>query len=210
MRTTRGLDRLVFFTDAVSAIAITLLVLPLVDSVSQAALSGLDAREFIAENLAGISAFTLSFAVIARLWVAHHAMFEHVGSYSRPLTWLNLLWLFTVVVLPLPTEMVSQFKTSPFTVGIYVGTMAVSSLTLTLMTLLIRNDPELELGKHSVRGRDVFGSVTTTITFVFALVVGVLVPHLNFYALLLLLLTIPAQQIYDRRSNASRRTPETR
>ena len=202
MRTTRGLDRLVFFTDAVIAIAIMLLVLPLVDSVSQAAHSGLGAEEFIGDNLAAISGFVLSFVVIARLWVAHHSTFEHVRSYNHPFLWLNLFWLFTVVVLPLPTEMVSQFKTSPLTVGIYVGTMTASSLTLTSLTLLIRKHPQLELEGNPVSDSEVFANVATTIAFFIALVVGVLVPVINFYALLVILLTIPAQWIYKQRSNA--------
>jgi uncharacterized membrane protein len=51
MKTTRGLDRLVFFTDAVTAIAITLLILPLVDSVERAAGEGHSAAQFIGDDL---------------------------------------------------------------------------------------------------------------------------------------------------------------
>ena len=103
MRTTRGLDRLLFFTDAVTAIAITLLVLPLVDSVAQAADAGQTAEQFMGDNFASIAAFVLSFVVIARLWLAHHATLEHVGSYRHVFLLLNLFWAFTVVLLPLPT-----------------------------------------------------------------------------------------------------------
>jgi uncharacterized membrane protein len=66
MKTTRGLDRLVFFTDAVTAIAITLLILPLVDSVERAAGEGHSAAQFIGDNLSQLAAFGLSFVVIAR------------------------------------------------------------------------------------------------------------------------------------------------
>lgn len=59
------MDRLVFFTDAVAAIAITLLVLPLVDSVTEAAHDGLSVEQFIGNNVAAISGFALSFLVIA-------------------------------------------------------------------------------------------------------------------------------------------------
>lgn len=158
MRTTRGLDRLVFFTDALTAIAITLLVLPLVDSVTEAAHARLSAEQFIGKNVAAIAGFALSFLVIARLWAAHHSTFEHVKSYSRPLLLLNLFWAFTVVVLPLPTETVSQFRTSSVAVGVYIGTMAASSLTLTALTLLIRKHPQLELEENPVPGREVFSS----------------------------------------------------
>ncbi|WP_284762636.1 TMEM175 family protein [Arthrobacter sp. efr-133-R2A-63] len=207
MQTTRGLDRLVFFTDAVTAIAITLLVLPLVDSVTQAAHDGLSAEQFIGNNYAAVSGFALSFVVIARLWLAHHSTFEHVRSYSSPLLLLNLFWAFTVVVLPLPTEMVSQFRTSPLSVGVYIGTMAASSLTLTAMTLLIRKHPQLEMEENPMPGREVFSSVVSTIGFFIALIVGVLVPAINFYALLIILLTVPLQRVYDRRSAAARLAP---
>lgn len=201
------MDRLVFFTDAVTAIAITLLVLPLVDSVTEAAHDGLSVEQFIGNNVAAISGFALSFVVIARLWLAHHSTFEHVRSYSRPLLSFNLFWAFTVVVLPLPTEMVSQFRTSSLSVGVYIGTMAASTLTLTAMTLLIRKHPRLELEENPMPGREVFSSVVSTIGFFIALILGVLVPAINFYALLIILLTFPLQLIYDRRSATARLAP---
>jgi len=202
MQTTRGLDRLVFFTDAVSAIAITLLILPLVDSVSEAAHNGVDAAQFIGDNTAEIGAFVLSFAVIARMSITHHAVFEHVKSYNRSLLLLSLLWAFTIVVLPLPTEMVSQFKTSPASVAVYIGTMAASSLALMAMALLIRRNPQIELDENPVSRRAVFSGVVSTIGFFVALIIGVFVPDVNFWALLIILLTIPLQRIYDRRADA--------
>jgi len=205
MQTTRGLDRLVFFTDAVSAIAITLLILPLVDSVGQAADKGLDPGQFIGDNLAQIAAFVLSFAVIARMWMTHHAIFEHVKTYNRSLLLLSLAWAFTIVVLPLPTEMVSRFETDPVTIVFYIGTMAVSSLTLMGMILLIRRHPQLELDDNPVGGRAVFPTVSTTIGFFVALIIAVLVPAVNFYALFIILLTMPLQRIYNRRADAAAR-----
>lgn len=202
MQTERGLDRLVFFSDAVTAIAITLLILPLVDSVAEAASAGQSAGQFLGDNLNQLGALTLSFAVIARFWVSHHATFDHVTSYNGPLLALSLTWAFTIVVLPLPTEMISQFPTTPVTVATYIGTMAASSLTLTVMTVLIRRHPLLEDPANPLDGRRVFASIVTTTGFLIALVVGVLVPTINFFALLVVFLSIPAQRIYDRRAAA--------
>lgn len=205
MPTTRGLDRLVFFTDAVTAIAITLLILPLVDSVTEAANSGLSPAQFLGDNLPDLMALLLSFAVIARLWVVHHTIFEHVAAYNGWLLWLSLVWAFTVVFLPLPTAMISQFQTGPTTIALYIGTMAASSLTLTAMTLLIRRHPLLELEANPLTKGAVFGSIVVTTGFFVALIIGLLVPVINLYALLILLLGGPLQAIYDRRTDARRR-----
>lgn len=208
MPTTRGLDRLVFFTDAVTAIAITLLILPLVDSVTDAANSGTSPTQFLGENAAELAAFGLSFVVIARLWISHHSIFEHVAIYNRPLLMLSLCWAFTVVFLPLPTAMVSQFETVPAIVALYIGTMAVSSLTLTVMALLVQRHPLLELEDNPFEDRKVFASIVTTAGFVVALLLGTFVPVINFYALLVLFLGGPLQAIYDRRADARRQRSE--
>lgn len=91
MHTERGLDRLVNFSDAVVAIAITLLVLPLVDLPKE--LSAKPFRDVISDNSWSLIGFGLSFLVIARLWRYHHAIFERVRDYNAPLIWLNLTWL---------------------------------------------------------------------------------------------------------------------
>lgn len=202
MPTTRGLDRVVFFTDAVAAIAITLLILPLVDSVTGAAQQGISVDQFLRDNLDGLAAFALSFAVIARLWITNHSIFEHVKSYTGGLLIINLAWAFTVVFLPLPTEIISQFPTSKTSVALYIGTMALSSLLLTAMTLMIRGNPQLELESNPVENRKVFASVTATTLFLVALLLGTFVPAINFLALLVLFLGWPLQVVYERRADA--------
>lgn len=199
MQTTRGLDRLVFFTDAVTAIAITLLILPLVDSVTTYAASGQHtALQFLQHNVDQLGACALSFVVIARLWVSHHASFEHVRSYNSGLLWLSLLWAFTIVVLPLPTSMIAEFPTSTTSVAFYIGTMAFSSLTLTVMLTVVRRHPDLESTENPVSARTYVASVLTMALFIVALIVGVLAPRVNFFAMLALLLTGPLEWAYFR------------
>ena len=78
----RSSERLTFFTDAVVAIAMTLLVLPLTEGVSEAAADGLSTSEYLREYSDQLLAFALSFVIIASFWRAHHALFEHVAAYS--------------------------------------------------------------------------------------------------------------------------------
>lgn len=194
---------MIFFSDAVAAIAITLLILPLVDAASQAGEADRTAAHFFEEERQQIVAFLISFAAIARLWVAHHSLFEHLASYSRRIVFLSLIWAFTIVVLPLPTAMSAEFDTEPLTVGFYIGTMFASSLILTLLAVTIRGDPLLEAPEHPISRTVVRGSSLMTVLFAMALVVGVVAPVVNYWALVLLLLAGPIEALLNRRHGAN-------
>jgi uncharacterized membrane protein len=198
MTTERGLDRLIFFTDAVAAIAITLLILPLVDLVPDAAHDGTTTAEFLADNGDQVLGFVISFAVIARLWRAHHATFEHVRAYSVPLIYLNLIWAFTIVVLPLPTAMISEFAHDRLVTALYIGTMAISSLALTAISMVIRRNPTVEHADNRLGHASLAGSVATTALFFVALVLAVAFPVVGLWALFVLFLAGPAATLIGR------------
>ncbi len=205
----RGLDRLVFFTDAISAIAITLLILPLVDLVAEVAPDSTPGS-FLGAHSPELLSFALSFAVIARLWYSHHQLFEHIERYDTRLVVLDILWAFTIVLLPLPTAMINRFATEPLVIGFYIGTMTVSALSLTAMTLLVRGDRRLQStvlvrgdrrlqSTENPLGSDALGGISASATlFVVAFLLGVLVPGMNYWALLVLFFSGLLGTVYAR------------
>ncbi|CAN5179011.1 TMEM175 family protein [soil metagenome] len=100
------LERLVFFSDAVVAIAITLLALDIkIEPIPSGHLSF--------SNIWGewkvFSAFLLSFINIANFWKTHHAFFAHIKKIDERLLWYNIVWLFFIVLLPFSTSLVSSY-----------------------------------------------------------------------------------------------------
>ena len=98
----RDRDRIVNLSDAVFAIAMTLLVLDLrvpdlpeglVDSELPAALLSLWPKYL---------GYVLSFVVIGTFWVIHHSIFRSIRRYDRTLLWLNFLFLMFVAFVPFP------------------------------------------------------------------------------------------------------------
>ena len=79
-------ERLVFFSDAAVAIALTLLILPLMDGVYAAARANQSAWTYLSENANALFSFTLSFVIIARFWRSHHRLFAKPRACSRS-TW---------------------------------------------------------------------------------------------------------------------------
>ena len=200
MRTERGLDRLITFLDAVVAIAITLLVLPLVDALRGASPHELGTA--LRAESGSFAAFLLSFAVIARLWLAHHRLVEHVGGYDRPFVLVNMVWILGIVVLPFATQVVAFFATNRLAVAIYIGTITVSSACLSAMSLLVWRRPALRRDGDDARSVTPWPSLLTTSALVLALLLGVLVPAINYYGLLLLFLTAPFEALLRRRAEA--------
>ncbi|GAA4509519.1 TMEM175 family protein [Actinoallomurus oryzae] len=190
---------MILFTDAVVAIAVTLLVLPLVDVVPEVAREHRPATEVITGHQPEIWTFLLSFAVIIRLWLSHHKAYQHVRAYSTPLLLCNSAWLLAIVVLPFSTEMVGVFDSSRFTTGLYIGTVLVAAGLQAAMYLIIRSDPEVASQDNPVPGEFVLGPVTATVLLLFSLVVALAVPTVGYWALLLLLLSGPVEWAWRRR-----------
>jgi uncharacterized membrane protein len=140
VRTERGLDRLVTFLDAVVAIAITLPVLPLIEVLGAGQHEDLGA--LLGDHLAQFGAFALSFAVIGRLWRAHHRLFERAGSYDEALVLVNLGWAL-IVLIPFSTQVIAEYSTARLSVGLYIGTIAVSSACGTALAVLVHRRPAL-------------------------------------------------------------------
>src|SRR5512135_2235194 len=101
-------DRLLQCTDAIVSIAITLLVLPVVDLVGESIRNGASSVEVLTDHWPQIYSFLLSFGVIALLWRAHHRLFGYIETATNAVYLWNLLWILTIVALPFPTEMVAS------------------------------------------------------------------------------------------------------
>jgi uncharacterized membrane protein len=111
-----ALERLVFFSDAVFAIVITLLVLEIKTPQLGSAATEQQWLQAIFELLPHFGAFLLSFLVIGALWMSHHRLFMMVRTYDECLLWPNLLLLLAVAFLPFTTSLLAtgSLATTPF------------------------------------------------------------------------------------------------
>jgi uncharacterized membrane protein len=103
------LDRIALFSDAVFAIAITLLVIEIKipeihENVSDKAL--LHSLGHLVPKFIG---FLVSFMLIGLFWNVHHRMFGFVTGYDRKLKVLNLVFLFFVALMPFSTGFYSEY-----------------------------------------------------------------------------------------------------
>ncbi|MFI2754925.1 TMEM175 family protein [Cellulomonas sp. P22] len=195
IRTDRGLDRLVNFTDAAVAIAITLLVLPLVDLVTD------DEEHSVSSLLANgdtLLAFAISYVVIASFWQGHHRVFEYLRDYSPAMLWANFLWLASIVLIPFTTQLLADQGTNdPAVNALYISTMVVTTGSLLLIEWLAVRDPQLQ--RAEVRGTlTVRGAAVALGLLLIALVLAVVAPAVGMFWLLLLFLSEPLERLGRR------------
>jgi len=135
-------DRVLFFSDAVFAIAITLLAVTL--RVPDHAIT--NTGRVLHEALPSLTGFGISFAVIGLFWLGHHGIFRYITAFDRPLIALNLLFLGTIAFLPYPTELLSRepISNQPGVTVFYAS--CVSAAGLTELTIWLRaTTPRSEL-----------------------------------------------------------------
>jgi uncharacterized membrane protein len=107
------LERLILFSDAVFAIAITLLVIeikiPEVHSTPEHPIKEQAILQKLAELIPKFIGFLVSFLLIGQYWIVHHRMFSFVINYTDKLIWLNILFLFAIALMPFSTGFYSEY-----------------------------------------------------------------------------------------------------
>lgn len=102
------LERIVFFSDAVFAIAITLLAIDLRLPDLPAGQTDRSFLEALATLGPSLFAFSISFLAIAAFWVGHYRTFRYVIDADGRLIAINLAFLFSVAILPFPTSIIAS------------------------------------------------------------------------------------------------------
>jgi uncharacterized membrane protein len=141
--------------------------------------------------------------VIARLWFAqHHAVSSLVASHEY-VSALLVLWMLTIAFLPFPTALVAKAGDQPATKVLYIGTMALSTLTTGPASVVMRRNPQITDGQSEP---DAEPGVVSGLLLVLALAITLACPATSYFPLLLLFLETPVRLLLQmvRRRSADR------
>lgn len=125
------LKRLINFSDAIVAVAITLLIIPLTDLFQD--LSGTDLSKVLQSTdfTSRLSSFLISFFVIYSFWSSHRQILSKVKELSASTERYNFLWLLSIVLIPSATMINVGYSTN---IGIYIyGIILIASIGLLQM-----------------------------------------------------------------------------
>lgn len=193
-RTSSGLefDRVAFFSDAVFAIAMTLLVVGIgIPAVSDAGLA-----DALREKQSEITSFFISFVVIGAYWRSHHRFWAGLRAVDNTLIVVNLFYLAAIAFTPFPTALAGKYTDEPVSIVIYAITLAVASGLQTIsLWLADRHDLLREpLSRLALRYLLV-ASIVPVVVFLASIPIAL---HDTVWALYSWLLIIPLEWLVDR------------
>ncbi|HCN51807.1 MAG TPA: DUF1211 domain-containing protein [Chryseobacterium sp.] len=113
----RDTGRLIAISDAVFGVAMTLLVL----EIKVPEVKGTDKELMMAflGLLPKFMVYFLSFMTAGIFWMGQSAQFDHIRKSDRNLSWITLLFLLFVAVLPFTTAFLGDYLDHKFALGLY-------------------------------------------------------------------------------------------
>jgi uncharacterized membrane protein len=146
----RPLERMLFLSDAVFAIVLTLLVLELhaTPDVTDANLF----RSGIVAMMPKLVAFVTSFFLVSVFWIAHVSIARRLTTFDWAAAWVNLIFLFTIALTPFVSGLLGAYSVLGNAWRIYcLALIAIGTAQLVLFLVIYRGNGRLVGG---VTGRE--------------------------------------------------------
>ncbi len=109
-------DRIQSLNDSIFAFAMTLLVLGF---ELPKALNGHQLAQELYALWPQFVTFALSFIALGGLWVAHHNQYYWIKRSNRSFLWINIFFLFFIVLIPFSTKMLAAYHNERLAVIAY-------------------------------------------------------------------------------------------
>jgi uncharacterized membrane protein len=162
----RLVDRLMFFTDAVFAIVLTLLILELRPPEERFSTNG-ELMSALHHVVPYVAAFAGSFALVGIFWFAHLQITRNMGNFDWPVAIANLIFLFVIAFMPFTTALAATQGWLLFTFQLYAVNMVAASLAQVILFTLLTRDGGRIVGSISNKERAyrLFRAAVPGITF---------------------------------------------
>ncbi len=126
LRGGRSFDRLINFSDAIVAVAVTVLVLPIADVTLTRGEDSVWA--FLGDHAGQIITFFFTFFIVSIFWFTHNKIMNQLRGYDGTIFWLNTCWLAVIAFLPVTSALYADAGTDGTNGLIYAGDLGGSGM----------------------------------------------------------------------------------
>lgn len=203
-------NRLESFSDGVFAFAVTLLIVN-IRIPDTKDFNNHQLIVFLLSIIPSVTTFIFTFLVVGIFWVAHQRMFRFVKVIDSTLTWINVVYLLFIVMVPLPTAILSSNPFLPTAIFFYCSVLLILASMHVLIVTYVFNKADLKQEiftvqiYRSTRKIALFG----TVCYVLAGISGFINVYISFFfiiAVIVYYIFIPKQSAIESKIIKSSKT----
>jgi len=176
------IERMILFTDAVFAIAITLLVIEIKAPEIHRNMGLTEMVDQLLSLIPKFIGFIISFFVVAIYWRSHHRMFSFIKDYDDKLIWLNFFFLFSIILMPFSSAYYSDNTIYSLPFWFYSLNVALTGfLNYRMLTYIIKHKGRISDGFDDLKTRQLARWKTLIVPAIFLLgiLIDLLLPSAN-------------------------------
>jgi uncharacterized membrane protein len=195
-------ERLLFLSDGVFAIAITLLVL----EIALPHITGdyqeqeLEFPGKLWEVWPQVLTYALTFLIVGVYWMSHQRLFEYLVRADSVLAWLNVFFLMSVAFLPIPSNILGEYGALGAAVRFYALSLMAPGLWIialwwyaTYHHRLVEKNLDAGIIRHRLERY-----VIAPVVFLLAIGLSYINAHVAGVSLLLVVVGVAVHEIWHR------------
>ncbi|HTV48240.1 MAG TPA: TMEM175 family protein [Phycisphaerae bacterium] len=160
----RSVERLAALSDGIFGVAMTLLLLQLQEPAKDLIHSEKQLLLALWALCPKLLVYLMSFITLSIFWVGQQTELNHLTRSERHLTWIHLLFLFAVTIVPFTTRLLTSFITYRTALLVYWANIVVLGVTLYIAwrraesTGLVKEELSAE-GRTVIRNRIIYAQI---------------------------------------------------
>jgi uncharacterized membrane protein len=169
-----GIERIGALSDGVVAIAITLLILEI--KIPSHVTDGAVLWAQLKDQTPELTAWLISFAMIALVWYDQHYLFAHSSRTDSGYIIINMLQLGAVTLIPLGAHLVGRYPEDALSETVFSTIMLLNGMLMALNAWYLSQHSELHSKDEArfLHRRAVYHAISFPLAAVFAFTVAVL------------------------------------
>lgn len=134
------LEHVTSFADAIFAFSITFMAITInIPNLAQN-LTQAQVIDKLSESLPEFEIYVISFFMIGIYWIAYHQIFNHIVGSHQITTWLTLVFLFFITLIPLATNMQIGYGSYQIVFVLYALVLTIAGALSTIIWLHATNN----------------------------------------------------------------------
>jgi len=127
-------DHVISFADAIFAFSITFMAISIAIPNLAQNLNQTQVIDKLLESIPEFEIYAISFFVIGVYWISYHQIFNQIVNSNTTVTWLTLIFLFFITLIPLATNLQIGFG-YPILFVLFALVLVIAGALLTIIWL---------------------------------------------------------------------------